>query len=541
MKVLLKANERAQNNGACKIVEIDKYLIINGLIHERQNLKPTNRYCITPTGDSRDSNSAMPSLNQVAVLTTPALSQSWRDNTIYGTELVDSEDPNIIYKVFPAYYNGDRRFVKYRKVNDGEIEIVAESNYTADYQTIHRFIGQNKDYVFTCWNRNLNDVNNNGMNYICRWNKTTLAPDTNHFAREKVYPIFENATKAYIMTDNVDNSYSIGYIMKDTWSWIRINTWDLAGASGSPSWNRQRPLTGFQIDDSRFGYFYSFDGEGSVRPRRSTPCIGKAVVNMCNDTAQSKEQNINFDRCAKPISDLNKILDISTWARYTNLKLFELNGKRYLTLCHTCDTGNDDNSELTRATSWLYLFEVDEVNDTLYCLDAVQTGGVFQTVLYGENGRHLCFANWNQIRVFSLDENTMTYKVSFNKYYGSNQIQYFGLDKDNNMWMTEIWGTAVHMERIPYNFELVAEYDKSTITFEEGETEKLVNIKIGYRDYYKNYKSKKVKITLDHPDNQVFNVNSLQTLTINTLNNGMLNIPVKVFKPGYLKFDVEFV
>ena len=104
MKVLLKANERTQNNGACKIVEIDKYLIINGLIHERQNLKPTNRYCITVTGDSRDANSAMPSLNQVAVLSTPTLSQSWRDNTIYGSELVDSEDPNIIYKVFPSKY-----------------------------------------------------------------------------------------------------------------------------------------------------------------------------------------------------------------------------------------------------------------------------------------------------------------------------------------------------------------------------------------------------------------------------------------------------
>jgi hypothetical protein len=97
------------------------------------------------------------------------------------------------------------------------------------------------------------------------------------------------------------------------------------------------------------------------------------------------------------------------------------------------------------------------------------------------------------------------------------------------------------MERIPYNFELVADYDKNTLVFSEGETEKLVNIKIGYRDYYKNYKSKKVKITLDHPDNQVFSTNSLQTITVNTLNNGMLNIPVKVFKPGYLKFDVEFV
>lgn len=541
MKVLLKGNERTQNNGACKIVEIDKYLIINGLIHERQNLKPTNRYCVTPTGDSRDANSAMPSLNQIAVLTTPALSQSWRDNTIYGTELVDSEDPNIIYKVFPAYYNGDRRFVKYRKVNECEIEIVAESNYTADYQTIHRFIGQNKDYVFTCWIRNLNDASNNGMNYVCRWNKITLAPDNNHFAREKVYPIFENATKAYVFTDNVDNDYSIGYIMKDTWAWVRINTWALGGVNGSPSWNRQRPLTGFQIDDSKFGYFYSFDGEGSVRPRRSTPCIGKVIVNMSTDTAQSKEQTINFDKCAKPISDLNKILDIASWARYTNLKLFELNGKRYLTLCHTCDTSNDDNSELSRATSWLYLFEVDEVNDTLYCLDAIRTEGVFQTVLYGENGRHLCFANWNQVRVFSLDENTMTYKVSFNKYYGNNQIQYFGVDKDNNMWMTEIWGTAVHIERIPYNYELVADYDKSTITFEEGETEKLVNIRIGYRDYYKNYKSKKVKITLDHPNNQLFSSNDSQTITVDTLNNGMLSIPVKVFKPGYLKFDVEFV
>ena len=541
MKVLLKANERTQNNGACKIVEIDKYLIINGLIHERQNLKPTNRYCVTATGDSRDANSAMPSLNQVAVLTTPTINQSWRDNTIYGTELVDSEDPNIIYKVFPAYYNGDRRFVKYRKVNEGEIEIVAESNHTADYQTIHRFIGQNKDYVFTCWNRNLNDAYSNGMNYVCRWNKTTLAPDNHHFAREKLYPIFENATKAYIMTDNVDNSYSIGYIMKDTWAWVRINTWDLAGSGGSPSWNRQRPLTGFQIDDSRFGYFYSLDGEGSVRSRRGTPCIGKAVVDMSNDTAQSKEHTINFDRCAKSISDLNKISDVSTWSRYTNLKLFELRGKRYLTLCHTADISNDDNSDLTKATSWLYLFEVDEVNDTLYCLDAVRTEGVFQTVLYGENGRHICFANWNQVKVFSLDENTMTYKASFNKYFGGGeQIQYFGLDKDNTIWLQGQW-QSVYMERIPYNFELVADYDKHTLVFSEGETEKLVNIRIGYRDYYKNYKSKKVKITLDHPNNQLFSSNDSHIITVNTLNNGMLSIPVKVFKPGYLKFDVEFV
>jgi hypothetical protein len=135
----------------------------------------------------------------------------------------------------------------------------------------------------------------------------------------------------------------------------------------------------------------------------------------------------------------------------------------------------------------------------------------------------------------------MTYKASFNKYFGGGeQIQYFGLDKDNTMWIQGQW-QSLYMERIPYNFELVAEYDKYTITFEEGETEKLVNIKIGYRDYYKNYKSKKVKITLDHPDNQVFSTNSLQTITVNTLNNGMLNIPVKVFKPGYLKFDVEFV
>lgn len=539
MKVLLKANERTQNNGACKIVEIDKYLIINGLIHERQNLKPTNRYCITPTGDSRDANSAMPSLNQVAMLCNPTLkAQDYRDGCIYGTEMVDSEDPTIIYKLFPSYYNGDKRIAKYKKLDNNEIELLIDKAY-AEHSSVHRFIGQNKDFIFTVWQRTYNDGSNNGMNYVSRFDKATLGRTDNHFAREKLYPIFETPIKSYVMTDNIDNSYSLGYFMKDTWAWVRVGTFDVAGGGGSPSWTRQRPLTGFQIDDSRFGYFFAFDGEGSVRPRRNTPCICKGVVNIANDAVQFVEQNINFDRCSRPISDLNKIPDVSTWYRYTNLKLFTLNNKKYLVLSHVHDW--DITTELTDDTAWFYLFEVDDINNTLYCLDAQRTNPRMQHLLYGEDGRHLCFANFSQVKVFSLDENTMTYKASFNKYFGGGeQIQYFGLDKDNTMWIQGQW-QSLYMERIPYNFELVADYDKNTLVFSEGETEKLVNIKIGYRDYYKNYKSKKVKITLDHPNNQLFSSNDSHIITVDTLNNGMLSIPVKVFKPGYLKFDVEFV
>ena len=541
MKVLLKANERTQNNGACKIVEIDKYLIINGLIHERKNLKPTNRYCVTPTGDSRDANSAMPSLNQVAMLCVPDLSTSYRDGAIYGTEMVDSEDPTIFYKVFPTYYNGDRRLVKYKLLTDNAgIEEISRCDWTADSSNILRFIGQNKDFIFVAMNRNYNDVNNNGMNYVARIHKTTMAVNDNHFAREKVYPVFENATKAYIMSDNVDNSFSVGYIMKDTWAWIRLGTFDVAGASGSPSWIKQRTLTTYQTDDFSFKYFFAFDGEGSVRPRRNTPCICKATVNMSNDTVQFKEQTINFDRCATPISDLIKLPDVATYHRYTNLKMFTLNNKRYLVMSHTLDWVVDTN-ELTNDTAWFYLFEVDDENNTLYCLDAQRTNPRMHHVLYGEDGRHLCFVTYNQLKVFSLDENTMTYKVSLNKYYQNKQIQYFGIDKDNNMWLQEIWGSAVHMERIPYNYELFATYDKNTLKFEEGETEKLVNLKIGYRDYYKNYKSKKVKITLDHPNNQLFTSNDTNVIIVDTLTTGLLSIPVKVLKPGYLQYDVEFV
>lgn len=539
MKVLLKGNERTQNNGACKIVEIDKYLIINGLIYERKNLKPTNRYCVTPTGDSRDSNSAMPSLNQVAILTTPTLGQGFRDNTIYGTELVDSENPNIFYKVFPAYYNGDKRIVKYRKVTESEIEILTETTYTGDYHTIHRFIGQSKDYIYTVWNRTY-DSAGSGMNYICKIDKKTLSPENNHFAREKPYPILETETRMYVVTDSADNDYSVGYISKDTGVWTRVGICYTAGASGSSTWCRQRNATGYQINSHSFNYFFAIDGEGSINPRKNTPCIYKGVVDMAKDTVLFKEQTINFDKCSKPISDLYKIIDVSSWSRYTNLKSFDLCGKRYLTMSHTSDLSNDDNGELTKATSWLYLFEIEEETNTIYCLDAVQTAGVFQTVLYGENGRYVCFANWNQVSVFSLDENTMTFKNSFNKYFKDEQLQYFGIDKDNTMWLQSQW-QAIYMERIPYNYELFAEYDKSTIKFAEGESEKLVNLKIGYRDYYKNYKTKKVKITLDHPNNQIFTSNDSHIIIVDTLTNGLLSIPVKVYKSGYLKFDVEFV
>ena len=531
MQALLDAQKIATYQP--RVFEIDKYLVMNSHVYEKNTVRPLPlQFLMLGTGAS----SCM-SMKQVDTCNSIAYNAGFRNSHIYNTELVDSEDPTIIYKLFPSFTDPDVKLAKFRISDVTGLTLIASTFISAsEFSGTARYIGQNKDYIFLEYQKNYSaGASYAGMNYFLRVNKTKLGYEVLDRAGWEGQFICENMNSIYMICNGPSNDFRIDRIDKTAWTTTTLVTTALSDVGSA--WERQiNENAVVQVSDTVFDVYFYLDASGLTR-RPAVPFrlgIGRYRIDTMANTAVYTEQIIDVSKQLE-LSDLVKYrsatVSLSTLFRRHKLDIINVSGQNYLLVTLENQDSTTIGSDVNDVDQgYTYLFKIKDL-DNLELVSSFKHGDCYQASLLLNNGQTVVLANKYSLKVISLDTTSMKFKQTM---YKNLDVLVVGSDTNENIWIHSSAGEVYRFANTTPT-EVYAEYEKTNYDYIGANIETYLAVSV--KDFSGNFRATKLKITLK--GNQVFKSNSKNYITVTTSSSAVTNIPVTIKGRGELDFIIE--
>ena len=507
-----------------RIVEVGNFFIINGHVYDKNTFKPIPLdFAVIPTGVT-----VPMSLKQTVIINHPGWDAGWRNNTIFTSEIVDSEDPSIIYKTFPAYAEADVRIAKF-KVTPNGVEVLKTSVLTGNYSGQSQIIGQSKAYIYCSYSRNYQDASANGTHYLMRIQKWDLVETSTHFARDQFMGILDTPNRTYLISNQTNNRFLLRNFFKDDISNIPVmQDKDLTDGT---AWNRQHFRALDKINDTTYDQYFMIDSIGNVNNPTSLNVIGisKFRFETVNNSSSYQEMTIDLSK-QTDVSSLVKLSNTSTYHRMTHMEMMYHNSEKYILCTFTNNHLDNLTFDLLVDESILYLFKIKNPT-TLELVSATMLNDVYSGSLFINGGKTCVMANKYSLKVLTLDLNTMKFKPTIEK---AMPVHLFGTDGNENIWVQLVDGSLHRFTNIMPT-EIICEYEKESYSYTGSNIS--TKVSIGARDYTMKYRATKIRISLI--GNQIFSESGTNILEFFTSSIGMVDKEVIIKGAGELDYKIE--
>lgn len=448
-------------NITSRVFEVGENVLLDSIDHDLATLQPYSMNAV----DCQTARSGL-TMYMNATINNPTLVEaSWRNNVNEATEMIDCDNPNIIYKTqVEKYYdaaNTDMSFAVYEKQKDGTL-LMNYSRRNDYYSPNIRMVHQDSEYIYALMQRQYDDASGNGMNYIWKISKKDFGISTLHFGRTGLNFLYADNVYMYLLGDSTNN-YMIFYKVKKSDLSYTSSYYQLTDSAAN-AWMRQT-VDVVEVKENGKTYVECYcvsEGTGASLP------VNKVInrfffIKIRFNPASVLDvtwTEIPFDNL-EVFPEFN-MRPTSTWTRYHNLRFIDVDTpKDHIVLTITDDRTAANTEYLENSRTMVFDIKSKPGKAKLVSITPLQD--VFDAVFFIDQNKTLIHTSYDRIVVSMFKKDEKKYvDVKTIPVLAPNYIYNVGVDKYRRIWYSTMLN-QVYMEKIPTPYFISASYTKNIV------------------------------------------------------------------------------
>ncbi len=517
-----------------KLCEVDDIMILHAQQYNKHTWKPIKNAFAVVNCDS----AFVMGTSKVALIPNDTWNHSITDATWHSTQLTDSEDSSIIYKITPRGNAGTATHsavTKFKVNDDGTLTVLARYNPAWTTNEQWQFLGQSKTHLFV---RHTNSSAVTTSNYIMYVPKDLSGNVSQSNAAWHVNKIIESEAYLFLFFETTNNFYHYDSYNKGTYTNTTLSSIDLIDGVGYMT----QVITDctYNVSGTTYDYYHLIDGAGAGTSKPYTPTMKKMTVDTTTVT-YSAIADCTIDFSKVDISDFKPHGSYDARQRTYDLKGIKINNEDYILITllsknylHTTETSTTGGGVGPNAA---YTYLLKKTGRTSFeCVSYYKHPTAMAGILYGDNGTTIVLGAKNRVQILSINSSTLQIELKRNIDISVPQVQAIGMDSNDNIYY-QTTDTAIEKIDSTAGVTVIINYEKE---YYESQTlnEITTYMEVGIQDIFGRYRNANIKIRLI--GNQTFDDGS-KVRTISTSSGGLTNVSVILKGEGLIDYAYTII
>lgn len=517
-----------------KLCEVDDIMILHAQQYNKHTWKPIKNAFAVINCDS----AFVMGTSKVALIPNDTWNFSIVDATWHSTQLVDSEDSSIIYKVTPRGNAGTAAHsavTKFKVNDDGTLSVLARYNPAFTSNEQWQFLGQSKTHLFIRHTNSLAVATSNYILYVPKDLSMYTAQSNSGWHSNK---IIESEGYMFLFFETTNNSYHYDVYNKGTYTNTTLSATDLIDGVGYMT--QVTTDCTYKVEGTTYDFYHVIDGAGAGVSKPYTPCLKKMSVDT-STVSYNAIADCTVDFTKVDISDFKPHGSYDSRQRTYDLKGIKINNEDYILMTllskhytHATETSTSGGGVGADAAMTYLLKKTGRTS--FECVSYYKHPTAMAGILYGDNGSTFVLGAKNRIQILSINSSTLKIELKRNIDISIPQVQAIGMDTNDNIYY-QTTDTAIEKIDSTAGVSVIINYEKD---YYESQTLNEIStyLEVGIQDIFGRYRNAEIKIRLI--GNQTFDDGS-KVKTISTSSGGLTNVPVILKGEGLIDFAYTII